>query len=231
MTPPVVAAFKWREPGYRKSFGPRHVHNLRDGIERHYGKPHRFVCITDDAEALDCESFPLWPDLADVPNPTKGRPSCFRRLKLFEPEMQASLGVAPGQRLIWIDLDAVVVGDLAPLWDRPEDLVIWRDQAYRPGGPVSPYNGSMLLLRGGAHPEVWGDFDAAAIRAAGLRGSDQAWLALALGPDMPVWDKQHGVLWSRRVAAGLPRGARIVFFCGTEDPSTARAPWARAAWR
>lgn len=230
--------FKWRpQAGYRSAYGPEQVNTLARMVARHYAAPHRFICVTDDAAGLapGVEPVPLWPDLADLPNPSfRGGPSCYRRLRVFAPDAGRLLG----ERFVCLDLDVVITADVRPLFDRPEPFVGWRNP-----NPAWPLNGSLFMLKAGAHPEVWQLFDPATsphlAHAAGCRGSDQGWMSYVLGRHQPTWSSRDGV-WSwqdeihnrgrtGRAAALLPRGARIVIFHGPMDPwspGAARvAPW------
>lgn len=232
----TVVTFKWAQPGYRSKFIAAHVATLRRMVARHYPHPHRFVLITDnpdrDAAALahtDIEVFELWPDLANVPNPSGSRnPSCYRRLKVFA----RNAGEWLGERVVTLDLDTVITGDMSPVWNRPEPFVIWGDTA-----PSTPYNGSMCLFTAGARPQLWERFDPQISPQQGMRlgyfGSDQAWIAACLGPNEPKWTKADGVFSFRNEVltrgGRLPDGARVVFFHGRYDPwgvDTQRiAPW------
>lgn len=235
MTPLTVVCWKWRTPGYRSQFTADHVNALSRMVARHYQAPHRFVCLTDDATGLasDVEALPLWSDLADVPSPHgPGKPRCYRRLKAFSAEMAELLG----PRFISIDLDTVIVGDLGPLFDRPEPFVIWGET-----DPRSFYNGSMFLMTTGARRSVWEEFDPAtspqtAYRA-GKFGSDQGWISYHLGPGEATWSRTDGV-YSFRVhlapaGGALPADARMVMFHGVHDPWGAepqRLAWVREHW-
>lgn len=232
-----VICFKWRPtPGYRSTFGPGTVNTLRRMVLRHYEQPHRFLCVTDDARGIDpaVEIVPLWTDHALLRSPIGvRRPSCYRRLKLFDPEIADILG----PRILSIDLDCVITADVTPLWDRPEDIVLWGGTHQR-----TPYNGSMLLLTAGTRPQVWTRFhpitSPRAARAAGYYGSDQAWLSYCLGPGEARWTQQDGVYSFRcdvAPAKVLPADARIVFFHGNEDPWMAPVqqahPWIAKHYR
>lgn len=226
-----VVCWKWRPmPGYRSAFGPEAVNTLRRMVARHYDAPHRFICVTDDPEGLDpeVEAVPLWTDHADVPSPHGGHnPSCYRRLRAFAPDAAQWFG----DRFVSVDLDTVIVGDLKPLWDRPEDFVIWGDTA-----KGTWYNGSMFMLRTGTRAKVWEQFNPstspAKAKAAGCFGSDQGWLSYILGPKEAKWGCADGV-YSYRVhiaKAGnrLPPNARITMWHGHVDPWSLKAqrlPW------
>lgn len=235
----TIVTFKWRAPpGYRSTFKGEHVDILRRMVRRHYKAPHRFVCVTDDARGItepDIELFELWGDFATVRNPSGLKnPSCYRRLRLFAAQPGAWLG----ERFVCLDLDCVITGDMRPVWDRPDDFVIWKSLT-----SGNPYNGSMFMLNAGARPQVWRDFDPAFspgdTKAAGLYGSDQAWIAYALGRNEAVWTQRDGVhSYRNEIQHGsgrLPAGARIVFFHGKHDPWDAdvytRNAWVREHYR
>jgi hypothetical protein len=232
----TVVCWRWEPPaGYRSQFGPAAVNVLRRMVARHYPRPHRFVCVTDAPAGLDPEviALPPWNDFADVPSPSGGRnPSCYRRLRAFHPDIAETLG----ERFVSLDLDVVITGDLRPLWDRPEDFVIYGDT-----NPRTFYNGSMFLLSSGARPRVWAAFDPARSpglsKAAGHHGSDQGWISYCLGPGEAKWTSKDGAYSYRNEIAQdqrqLPEDARIVFFHGHVDPWSPYAqmiPWVKTHW-
>ena len=231
-----VVCFKWKPAlGYRSTFGPETVNVLKRMVNRHYATLHRFTCVTDDPAGLDPDVrvVPLWDDLADVPSPmggTRKNPSCYRRLKLFSAEAAELIG----PRFVALDLDCVITGDLAPLWDRPEDFIIW-------GGthPRTQYNGSMMLMTAGARRQVWETFDPVrsprATQAARCYGSDQAWISYCLGPEEKRWSCEEGVHSYRHLQDGrLPANARMVLFPGAANPWSpdvqAQHEWVRRCW-
>jgi hypothetical protein len=234
----TVCCFKWKpqKPGYRSQFAAEHVRVLRNMVARHYKQPHRFVCITDDAKGLDdIETIPLWSDHANVPSPHGGgNPSCYRRLKLFDPAIEGVLG----KRIVSIDLDTVIVNDLSPLWDRPEDFVIWGGETDK----RSWYNGSMWMLTAGSRSKVWTTFHPhdsprAALRA-GRFGSDQGWISHVLGKGEATWTQADGCYsWRVHLApkgGQLPENARVIFFHGKNDPwhyDCMQVDWIREHWQ
>lgn len=188
-------------------YGIEHANRCARMVRANLSLPHELVCITDIAEDgaayfdAGIRLVQIWNDLAD-----RGR--CWRRLKAFAPEMTDIIG----ERWAWIDLDCVILGDLAPLFERPEDLVLWRSQSTR-----APYNGSMVLHTAGTMPEIWERYSPHV--AVNYPGSDQAWFAHCLGANMPVWTDRDGVLaynrYGRRCRHGPPDGARVMFFPGS----------------
>lgn len=247
-----IVCFKWSMPGYRTQFTARHVNVMLSMIARHYKAPFRFHCFTDDVEgiATRVRIHELWDTFADIPNPHGGNnPSCYRRLLLWDKGFAAAK--LPGAtKILQIDLDMVLVDDVRPLWDRPEPVVMWADNL----NPTSPYNGAMQLYTPGARPQVVNDFrrdeSPKLARAAGYFGSDQAWLAYALGPNEARWRKEDGAVswrvhcrqtppgeahlkWRDGCLSALPPGARCVNFHGLDDPSelVGRVPWITEHYR
>jgi len=232
-----IVTFKWHAPpGYRSTFTSEHVNTLARMVKRNYPEPHRFVCLTDDAAGIskDVEVFELWPDLANVRSPHGPKnPSCYRRLRLFA----KNTGDWLGERFVCVDLDCVIVGDMRPLWNRTDDFIIWKATS-----PGNFYNGSMFMLRAGARPQVWTDFDPELspreTKAARLFGSDQAWIAYKLGGGESTWSDADGVFSYRNQvrSAGdrLPANARIIFMHGRHDPWHAelkRLDWVKKHYR
>lgn len=233
----TVVTWLWRPPArYRSQFKAVHVNTLRAMVARNYQGPHEFACVTDMPEGLDpgVRVVPAWNDFAGILSPNGAHnPSCYRRLRAFSPDIAPVLG----DRFVSLDLDTVVVGDLGPLWDRPEDFVCWGET-----NPKSFYNGSMWLLRAGARRMVWESFDPKVSPGlafkAGKFGSDQGWLSYCLGKGEATWTTRDGVysynVHLRRQRADLPENARIVMFHGSTDPwspEAQRLGWVRKHYR
>lgn len=231
----TFVTFRWQPPiGYRSTFAPDTVYALKDMIARHYAGPHRFVCVTDQPMALPgIETIPLWEDCSAIPSPIgHSYPSCYRRLKLFAPDA----GQMFGERLVSIDLDTVIVRDVSPLFDRPDDFVIWGESDFP---HTTPYCGSLWMLKTGSRPQVWTEFNERTSPGdawrAGCRGSDQGWISYILGRREAVWTRADGVYSFRKHISKsgyrLPKDARLVSFHGKVDPWTRSAQkieWVRA---
>lgn len=225
--PLTFVSWRWQSPvGYRSVFTPDTVYALRDMIARHYAKPHRFVCVTDQPELLlGIETIPMWEFGAAIPSPFgRHNPSCYRRLRVFAPDA----GKLFGERLVSIDLDTVIVRDVTPLFDRPEDFVIWGESDFS----KQWYNGSVWMLRTGTRPQVWTQFDPETsperTRLAGARGSDQGWISYVLGKGEATWGRKDGIYSFRKhifsqPGCPLPDDARLVAFHGHVDPWSYRA--------
>ncbi len=234
----TIVTWRWQpRPGYRSSYPAKTVNVLRAMVDRWYPHPHRIVCVTDDSAGIDSavEIIKPWDDFKDVPSPHGERnPSCYRRLRMFHPE----IGQVFGERFVSLDLDVVLTGDVSSLWNRPEDFVAFGDTNPMPG---SHYNGSMILLRAGSRRQVWDRFDALkspreSFRA-GAWGSDQGHLSHVLGPGEAKWTKQDGVYSFRNHLMPrphhLPENARLVIFHGRLDPwhpEAQKLEWVQRYW-
>jgi hypothetical protein len=233
----TFVTFKWKpRTTYRSIFGPEQVRVLKRMITRHYHKPFRFVCVTDDNTGMaGIETFPLWSDYAEIPNPNGSHnPSCYRRLKMFAPEAREWFG----ERVVVMDLDTVIVGDITELFDDPAEFKIWGESDF----PSTQWmNGSLWMLKTGSRPQVWSRFNPRTspreAKLAGARGSDQGWMSYVLGKGEATWGRQDGVFSFRKhiePIGRLPKEAKIVCFHGHTDPWSPRAhehPWIQEHYR
>lgn len=212
----TVLTWLWRQPGGRTTYTAEHVNVWAAMIRRHLTMPHRIACVTEHPEGIDSRIDIITPpgDFVDVRIPTwpESMPQCLRRISMFRPDAAGIFG----DRFVAMDLDCVVGGSLDPLFDRGDDIVLYR------GTSISrPYNGSMLLMTAGARPSVYTDFSPKEAARAGKRflGSDQAWVAHALGPGEATWTAEDGVCWRNATNSDMHGvNPRVVFFPGDAKP-------------
>jgi hypothetical protein len=158
---------------------------------------------------------------------------------LFDTAWQKKLGVTPGELIVNLDLDLLVVGPVDDLF-RGDDFTIL--QNINTTNPC-PYNGSVWMFKAGTYEDVWDDFslEEYAQRQVPFHAfpDDQGWFAykipnaIAIGPDEGVYGfKKRG--WSPKVAndsMALPKNAKIVAFPGWRDPSKfMELDWVRNNW-
>lgn len=209
----TICTWRWgsKYPG-------QYVERLKAGVTRHLAQPFRFAVFAPEAEDEH---------LAEIPG-------CFCRLRMFDPAWQAKHGLTG--RIVCMDLDLIVTGPLDPLFDRPEPFVIL--QGANASNPC-PYNGSLQMLRAGAHAEIWRDFSVDAARKVPYFAfpDDQGWLAARL-QDAAGWQAgpSSGVYafakpgWPK--GSALPDGARMVAFPGRRDPCQfTHLDWVKENWR
>src|SRR3546814_15514228 len=122
-------------------------------VRRNLSMPHRIACVTDMPEGIDRSVEIITPpgEFLDISNPrwSNGRPQCYRRLSLF----RRDAGEIFGERFVSMDLDVVVGGQLDPLFDRPEDLLLFTGTLRG-----RPYIASMLMLLPGCLPDFYEHF-------------------------------------------------------------------------
>lgn len=214
MTEPLtVATFAWA--GERPIYNGWTASNLRRMVAKHLTIPHRFVCITDqpDDPGFDCETYPLW---EGPPIPRRSL-NCFVRLKLATAEMREVFG----PRVLWLDQDVVIRGNLDSLLepDVPFRCLRFLGREFLSAGMV-------LVRPGEVDPDPWAAcFDTRIVAASKqYTGSDQAMLsALFLervkAGEVPTWGEHDGI------ALNTVQGNwRIMFRTGRHKPWTARAP-------
>ncbi len=199
-----------------------YVAKLRAGVERHLKRYHFWMVIEPEPEYFHLTTVP----------------GCLIRLRMFDPEWQARVGIGPNDQLVCMDLDTIVTGSLDRLFNRPEPFVIL--QGANSQNPC-PYNGSLMMLRGGAHPEVWHDFTPEALADVPVHEfvDDQGWLAHKV-PGAAGWraGAESGVFafqkpgWPKMAdKEALPGGASLVVFPGWRDPSKfTHLPWVKKHW-
>lgn len=185
-------------------------------VRRNLKMPHRIACVTNEALPDGVDRI-VPPGEFESIQPAWGprRPNCYRRLSMFRSDAASIFG----ERFVCMDLDCVIGGPLDPLFDRDDDLVLFKGTAND-----RPYNGSMMLIRAGCRPRVYADFNAEGARMSGEKfvGSDQAWLALKLGRGEKVWDHRDGVYWYGSLYKSLAKKVtpRVLFFPGKIKPWT-----------
>ncbi len=223
-----VCAWLWGD-----KFCSDDVRKLAAGVRRNLQQPNCFFVVTDDIRRKGLEGVDIIPIVRDLPLlKIKG---CFARLRMFDPKWQLAIGIY--DRLVCIDLDTVITGPLDPLFDRPEPFVIMQ------GGNASnpcKFNGALLMLRAGAHPEVWNDFSVEAASKVPFYEfpDDQGFLWHKI-PNAAGWKcgVESGVFVFRKPGwtpghDALPPGARLVTFSGSRNPRRfAHLDWVQEHWR
>lgn len=243
MSDVTIVTWVWRG---ERAYSLEHAATLAATIRRHTVAPFRFIAIADEPRPVDgvevLETPPGARELAAYKTPEGQRfPSSYRRLWLFSREAAELLG--PGSILL-TDVDAIATGDWAPLFEHLEgrDFVGWRPRQVWGRVGEARIAGGMWLLRSGALQHVFDNFVASpaaairAARAAGFRGSDQAYLSHQLARSAYVWPANAGVYSIRDLLPRNDRGrvigrrrwdapppdARVVHFNGPAQMK----PWA-----
>jgi hypothetical protein len=209
-----------------------YVERLFAGLKRHLRQPFRFVCMTEQNRIANFSNGIERHEIEDLAlTKIKG---CFARLRMFDLGWQDRLGL--NDRIVCLDLDTVLVGDLDVLFDYDDRFIIL--SGANASNPC-PYTACIFMLQAGAHPELWDEFaiDAVARIPRYEFPDDQGWMHFKI-PHAATWPvgQSHGIYAYKK--PGWPHGdelpvdARIVAFPGSRDPSKiSHLSWVKEHWR
>lgn len=236
-----IVLWKWRQESALIPYTAEHVNTMCAMLSGNVPDATRIICVTDDPAGItECETFPLWKDHAKSQNLSgKHLPMCHRRLKLFDPETQGSLGIKRGHRVVSLDLDTLVCGPLHDVLATRERYVGWEVR-----GDKRPkvFNGSFWMFTAGDLQGLWTEFNAEAaarVKALGFMGSDQAWLSFNMigkpyvrGFKWPTFASYPREI--RRVHC-LHKTTKLIFFHGRRKPwhpeVQRESKWIARYWR
>jgi hypothetical protein len=198
-----------------------YVDKLQRGVERNLKQPHRFMVVTPPAEDADLVNAP----------------GCICRMRMFDAEWQAKNGISPGDKVLNLDIDLIVTGELDALVDRGDDFTIL--QHINSTNPC-PMNGSVWMFRAGTRHDVWSDFSLENYKRFGVPfhafPDDQGWFDYKFPHAGAYTCEGDGVYGFKKrgwpSGDDLPANARIVAFPGWRDPSKlGHLDWVRQHWR
>lgn len=242
----IVACYLWRDPEWKHSgsfvYGPEHVRMLQKSVAKHLRLAHEFVCVTDRPEWF-ADDKDIRVVALDNATHVPGRE--WAKLMTFHPNGPELFG---GDRILQLDLDAIICGNIDMIAMRKERIVLWRNPARIPWDAPDKFtgrayhNGSIIFHRLGTAPHVWEWFVDNTQEIVGKLRDTQAWMAVCLGRDLPYWDQNDGIYRLERddtpgsgIRGALPENARIVFFPGSEHKPwlpqvRERWPWIADYW-
>ncbi|MGH7184487.1 MAG: hypothetical protein ACREJN_21285 [Nitrospiraceae bacterium] len=174
ITPLTVVLWKWGT-----KYTSEHVNVMFQNLKRYLKVQHHVLCITDDPTGLDNG---VW----IYPLPCELERMNSRRLWIFSDEAKRL-----GSRILQLDIDQVLTGDITALIDRPEPFVIWKSSSHgtKLGYALNP---SVLLMNTGKYSLIWEKFvadPAACLMEAYRNGgvaSDQAVITYMLSTSAPM---------------------------------------------
>jgi hypothetical protein len=203
-------------------YGPEYVNKLYGMVSRNLHRPFRFVCLTDNSAGVhpqvDC--LPL-PELA-LPEgaPERG----WNKLTTFINPLFDIQG-----RVLFLDLDVVIVGALDDFFDVGRKLHIIKDFVRKDGTG----NSSVYLFEAGAFPDVIANFRQNFVTIQKQHRNEQEYLShyLLAQNKLAYWpgewcrsfkyDCLPGVLGSWFFGSRVPEGARVIIFHGSPNPDDA----------
>lgn len=200
--------------------GAEYVNILSDMVRRNMpaNTPWRFVCLTDDPTGLapEIQVLPLPGDLE----------TWWGKLYLFKRDL-----FPDGTRMIFLDLDTVIVGSLGKILSYDGDIAILRD-FYQPqrGAP------GVILWLAGACSEIWEEWEARGRPRNPL--GDLGWIeSMDQGRYTKRLDRLQdlypGVFVSYKAHCKPypPKGAAVVCFHGHPRPHNCEDAWVAMLWK
>ena len=144
MQPVNVLCIKW---GHK--YGPEYVNKLHSMVQRHLQRPHRFVCLTDDAMGIDAGiEVKAIPQVGFTDFDTR-QPWTFAHGWLKLTSFANPLYDLSG-RTLFLDLDIVIVDDIDVFFDAPGEFCVIREWDKTDGTG----NTSVYLYTIGAHADA-----------------------------------------------------------------------------
>jgi hypothetical protein len=139
--------------GKRRHYFPKYVERLREMVRRHTDRAFRTVCLTDQTKAMPEGVIPV-----RVPRVPADERGWWRKMCLFHPNMPFK------GRVLYLDLDVLVVNDINPILDFPADFAIAPGSAptVQPPGKlkmVRGYQSSVMVWDHRARTRFHKDFD------------------------------------------------------------------------
>lgn len=210
--------------GEYTAYSPEYVRRLKVMCDRFCARPFRFVCLTDQPKAMPAgvEAIPI----------TKF-PGCFAfwsKLQVFDPRHGFS------GRMLYIDLDSLIVAPLDPIIDFQADLALTEDafvverahlNTDRYGRTlVRRFNSSVMVWDGGTQHDLFTDWtladaqrlstdqDLIGEKATHAKGLPLGWFPRA-SRIQPPWPADAKVVLAKK-----PKG----------EAAVAKWPWFNEAW-
>ena len=191
----TVVCVLWVGAFEDRHYSPAWVTRLRDQVAAQLPIPHRFLCLSNvDVPGVETRRL------------TTDWPGWWAKLEIFNPA-HALVG-----RVLYLDLDVFVTGNLAPIVTYPAPIALMPPSHLfadlRPRdlpGVVRRYQGSCIVFDPPAGRELFDECDPA-VRA-GFR-SDQDWI----GARLPACETMPAAWFAkaRQCRAGVPPDVRLV---------------------
>ena len=204
----------------RQPYTVEHVTKLRRGVAQHLAAPHRFLCLTDQVEAVSSSGVEAAP-LAE------NWPGWWSKINLFAPDQLTG-------PTLYLDLDSLIVGPLDGMFRAREGITMVRDFTQ-----PQCMNSSAMAWMG----DLSGLFCAFAAdsanmrahydRARGARVGDQGFIHTTLsqmGQPIDVFDPQRVVSFKLAARQGPPPGVSVLSFHGAPKLDSPDSGWAFKYW-
>lgn len=212
--------------GHIKAYNAEYVKNLAKGVAKFMDRPYEFVCFTDQPNAVKHIARPIV-----VKAPT-GRNCWWAKLEAYNPAHQLT------GRVLYLDLDTMVIGPLAPILDYPAAFALAPDGAPNFHGShgltlVKKFNGSVIVLDGGSQTDLYTKWSRAQMSRL---WSDQDWIAEQAphAQAMPIewFPRLSAFAPFSSVAPEWPAAGKVLLTKKPKNHDAAkRYPWFAQQWR
>lgn len=203
-------------------FPSEYVFKLATMVRRHMDRPYRFVCLTDRPYLLRRQRQI---ETVQVPRPA-GMPGWWSKLHAFSPRMPFK------GRVLYLDLDTLVVQPLGPILDYPAPFALVPhagDFNGRNGlAVVKRFNSSVMVWDGGQQSSLFTDWDRTVTKR--LHG-DQDWIG-EQQPDAATMPLSWFPRLSNVQDGEISSEARVVLCKKPKNIEAARQwEWFRERWQ
>jgi hypothetical protein len=191
----TVVCVLWMGEFLDRHYSPDWVLRLRDQVAAHLPQPHRFVCLSN-VDVPGVETLPL----------QHGWPGWWSQVEMFEAARDL------GDRVLYLDLDVFVTGDLTPIVNYPAPFALMPPSHVFGGlkprempGVVRKYQGTCAVFSPPAGDEM---FRAFGPEVMATYRSYQDWFG-AVWPDLPTMPPA----WFAKVKQcrhGVPADVKVV---------------------
>lgn len=219
-TPVNVVCLKWGT-----LYGAGYVNVLYRMVQRHLSLPFRFICLTDDGQALD-ENIEIWPlpEFEEPPWAYARYCSAWRKLALFSPHVADMTG-----RVMFLDLDVAIVDSIDCFFDSSA-TVSMIENWYQPGQHVG--QASVMCFDAGGPKFLLERYLANPLDVLKRYPTEQAYIAGEAAEQCEFFPdewcrsyKKHcmpqGISKFYRTSNHLPAKAKIIVFHGRPNPPDA----------
>lgn len=189
--------------------GALYAERLHRAIERNFRIPHTLYSITDEPAP---RAIPLKPDPE-----LRG---WWQKLMLFRP------GLVEERRIVFFDLDTLILGDVSEIADYVGDFATLRD-FWRPEG-LGP---AVMLFRNGYGHALWEEF-AAAGKPMHSGNGDQTWIENRAKPHIlqDIFPRTFVSYKEHCLGRAMPPpGAKVICFHGRPRIHEVEG-WPREVW-
>jgi hypothetical protein len=210
--------------GGRAAMQGEYIRRLANAVKRNLDQPHDFICFADDVDKVPAG---IHAEKLDVPYISRAMPKAYIYGAPF-----TGCPIPFGTRMLILDLDVVITGDLSPLVDHGRELVA-RERKYRL--PKRDPDGDIIFSLAGSDKARYIADIFEQEMANECQGSDHGddrlvmrWAGAECWIDV-VPGAVESYKWGRK--RGFPTNVRIVSFHGRPLPDQAQEHWVRQYWR